>query len=49
MSEKGILKEPHLTLANKKTDWVKFQKDIFIMYCTIASTTEEYKTLKSGS
>jgi hypothetical protein len=28
MSENVIKKEPHLTLVNKKTDWVKFQEDI---------------------
>jgi hypothetical protein len=28
MSENVIKKEPHLTLVNIKTDWVKFQEDI---------------------
>jgi hypothetical protein len=28
MSENVIKKEPHRTLVNKKTDWVKFQEDI---------------------
>jgi hypothetical protein len=28
MSENVIKKEPHLTLVNKKTDWVKFEEDM---------------------
>jgi hypothetical protein len=28
MNENVIKKEPHLTLVNKKTDWMKFQEDV---------------------
>jgi hypothetical protein len=28
MSENVIKEEPHLTLVNERTDWVKFQGDI---------------------